>query len=220
MRLLAALAILLAVSACKQALEPPRAGLETMPRSPMLEMLPPTPDVDAYEPSCEPIAILPHLDRYDCHIRKALMHHAAGMISPENIKAQIEVESDGDMDAVSRAGALCAMQLLPGTFNDMLPGGDIKDPEDCVRAGVKYRAWGARFWLEHLRSEEERWGPLSELVYNAGPKGGLDAQGKCGGYTWADFGPCAPLETRNYIVRIEGLASGKPRAFWLHPGLR
>ena len=195
----------------ERVVEPP-ATLQKIGRAPGLE--PP------YEPPCEPIDIpnLRHLDRFDCAIREAVIRYAHGKIAPENIKAEIEVESGGDMRALSPAGALCAMQLLPGTFASMLPRGDIADLEDCVRAGVKYRKWCARFWLEGLRPEDDRWGPLSELCYNAGPGGGLDAQGRCGGYTSGDILPCAPRETRNYVVRIAGLEAGKPRYFWIAGG--
>lgn len=171
--------------------------------------------LESHEPGCERIGILAPLDRYDCLIRKALDLERAGPITPENIKAEIEVESSGRMDAVSPAGALCAMQLLLDTFRSMLPRGDITDPWDCIRAGVKYRAWCARFWHKGLRPEDDRWGPLSELCYNAGPGGGLNAQARCGGYTSEDILPCAPLESRNYVVRIRGLEEGKPRGWWL-----
>ena len=195
-----------------QSVEPPPPTFQKMGRAEGLE--------PSYEPPCEPIDMvhLRHLDRYDCAIRDSIRQYAHGKIAPENIKAEIEVESGGDMQALSPAGAFCAMQLLPGTFASMLPRGDIANLEDCVRAGVKYRKWCARFWLKGLRPEEDRWGPLSEMCYNAGPGGGLDAQGRCGGYTSDDILPCAPRETRNYVVRIDGLEAGKPRYFWLAGG--
>ena len=195
-----------------QKMDPPAAGLQKMAAAPSR--------LQKHDPGCAAIDVLPHLDRYDCHIRKALRHHAQGVIAPANIKAQIEVESDGRMDIVSPAGAVCAMQLLPSTFDSMLPGGDIHAPADCVRAGVKYRVWCARFWHKGLRSEDERYGPLSLGCYNAGPGGMLSGQRRCGGYDFADFAPCLPVETRNYPVRIAGLEAGKPRAFWRHPGER
>jgi SLT domain-containing protein len=38
----------------------------------------------------------------------------------------------------SNAGAVGGMQILPGTFNEMLPGGNINDPYDNSRAGLRY----------------------------------------------------------------------------------
>lgn len=195
--------------------QPRTVLLEQHSRSEHLESHPRSEHLHDHEPVCEPIDVLPELARYDCLIRKALQLENAGPITPENIKAEIEVESSGRMDAVSSAGALCAMQLLPDTFRSMLPRGDITDPWDCIRAGVKYRGWCARFWHKGLRPEDDRWGPLSELCYNAGPGGGLNAQARCGGYTSDDILPCAPLESRNYVVRIRGLEEGRPRGWWL-----
>ena len=122
---------------------------------------------------------------------------------PAEIKRQIHQESSGRERAVSRADAHGLMQLKPGTFRQMLPRArDIYNPEDNIRAGVSYRQFGADFWHKGLRTEEERNGPLSLLVYNAGPGGGLRSQEFCGGYTWAVIGPCAPSETQHYVAVI------------------
>ena len=216
MRALVPLLALLVAGCLDKPLEPPRALLERyVGPTKLLDSVPVASDLLRHEPGCERVPILPALDRYDCDIREALdvVGHAA--IAPENIKAQIMAESSGRDDAVSPAGAVCAMQLKPSTFYSMLPRGDIEDVEDCIRAGVKYRVWCAKFWHAGKRSEDERFGPLSLGCYNAGPKGMLDAQGECGGYWWAEFGPCAPRETQDYVVRVEGMAEGKPWGFWL-----
>ena len=203
---------------CDQPLEPALSKLERYepPASKLQSYAPPPSKLAAYAPGCEPIDMpnLPHLEPYHCAVRDAVTRYAHGKIAPENILAEIEVESDGRMDAVSSAGARCAMQLLPSTFASMLPRGDIEDVGDCIRAGVKYRAWCARWWTAGLRPEEERWGPLSEACYNAGPGNMLAAQGRCGGYLFSDFRECAPTETQNYVVRIAGLEAGKPRGWW------
>jgi len=193
---------------------PPLALLEQHEPPDALERMDRAEDLDSHEPECPGIGILPDLDRYDCMIHEAIIHEGH-RITPENVKAQIFAESSGREDAVSPAGAIGPIQILPSTFRSMLPRGDIHDPEDNIRAGVKYRVWCALFWKRGLRSEEERFGPLSEGCFNAGPGGMLDAQGECGGYTWAEIGPCAPKETRDYVMRIEGMEQGRPAGFWL-----
>ena len=195
--------------------KPAKALLERYEPPGGLEKLSSSDHLDEHEPGCERIDILAPLDEYDCLIRKALTLEIGGPVTPKRIKAQVEVESSGRMGAVSPAGALCAMQLLPSTFYSMLPRGDITDPWDCIRAGVKYRSWCANFWHAGLRPEYDRWNPLTEMCYNSGPGGGLNAQAKCGGNLSEQILPCAPRETRNYVVRIDGLEHGLPRGFWL-----
>ena len=46
--------------------------------------------------------------------------------------------SSGKNAKTSNAGAVGGMQILPGTFNEMLPGGNINDPYDNSRAGLRY----------------------------------------------------------------------------------
>ena len=217
--LVLAAAVALPLSACAASVplppEPPEPLLERYQKPGGLDTLPRVADLESHEPPCETIPILPPLDRYDCMILEAVMHEGHG-IPPREIKAEIRAESGGRERVVSHAGAVGLMQLMPGTFRQMLPRGDIHDPEQNIRAGVKYRVWCAMFWHAGLRSEAERFGPLSLGCYNAGPGGMLDAQGVCGGYTWAEIGPCAPRETRDYVMRIEGMEAGKPWGFW-HP---
>lgn len=52
--------------------------------------------------------------------------------------AQVETESRGDPQAVSPAGAQGLLQLMPGTWRDLGPGGDPFDPEENVRRGLTY----------------------------------------------------------------------------------
>jgi hypothetical protein len=46
--------------------------------------------------------------------------------------------SGGKNTKTSNAGAVGGMQILPGTFNEVLPGGNINDPYDNSRAGLRY----------------------------------------------------------------------------------
>jgi SLT domain-containing protein len=44
----------------------------------------------------------------------------------------------GKNTKTSNAGAVGGMQILPGTFQEVLPGGDINNPYDNARAGLRY----------------------------------------------------------------------------------
>ena len=50
----------------------------------------------------------------------------------------MQESSSGQNTKTSNAGAVGGMQILPGTFNEVLPGGNINDPYDNSRAGLRY----------------------------------------------------------------------------------
>ena len=102
------------------------------------------------------------------------------------LRAVVAVESNFKSDAVSRAGAMGLMQLMPGTAKDM----GVKnafDPEDNVNGGARYLA----FLLKHFKDRE-----LAVAAYNAGP-GRVGRAGKI---------PDIP-ETQAYVVNVLGLAA-------------
>lgn len=79
------------------------------------------------------------------------------------ITAVLRAESAGDARAVSSAGAMGLMQLMPGTWSDLRQrlalGADPFDPRDNILAGAGY-----------LRELFDRYGPTGFLAaYNAGP---------------------------------------------------
>ena len=104
------------------------------------------------------------------------------------IEAVIEAESGGRPRAVSSAGAMGLMQLMPGTWAQLRGrlalGADPFDPADNILAGAAY--------LKDLR---DRYGAIGALAaYNAGP----------GRYEASLAGRPLPLETRRYVDRITG----------------
>lgn len=125
----------------------------------------------------------------------------------ELIEAVIAAESGGQARAVSPAGAMGLMQLMPGTWAELRAGlglgTDPFDPADNILAGAAY-----------LRQLRDRYGAPGFLAaYNAGP----------GRYEASLAGRPLPLETRRYVARITsdragvGLVSSDWRAVGLFP---
>lgn len=59
-------------------------------------------------------------------------------IDPRFVIAIIETESNFDVEAVSSAGARGLMQILPSTFREISDAKLMFDPEENVRAGIRY----------------------------------------------------------------------------------
>ncbi len=141
----------------------------------------------------------------------AMAHQAAVLraaerfdLEPRLIEAVIQVESGGDRRAVSPAGAMGLMQLMPGTWSDLRSqlglGDDPFDPEDNVLAGTAYLRW--------LLDRYGREGFLS--AYNAGP----------GRYKQSLSGRPLPPETVAYVAKLRDRFAGAPgSADWRAAGL-
>lgn len=117
-------------------------------------------------------------DAFDSIIRRA---STAYNIPFEFIKAVIRVESAFDPHAVSHAGAMGLMQLMPGTA-EYLNCGDAFDPDENIMAGTQY-----------LRLLTDRYNGDINLVlsaYNAGP-------GAVGQYDGIPY-----EATRRYVERV------------------
>lgn len=103
------------------------------------------------------------------------------------IYAVMRTESAGRIGAVSSAGAMGLMQLMPGTWARQRTrfglGADPFEPRDNIMAGTSY-----------LRELYDRYGASGFLAaYNAGP----------GRYEqWRDRGRPLPAETRAYVAKI------------------
>ena len=114
---------------------------------------------------------------------------------PEHwIGAVLRVESAGDVRAVSSAGALGLMQVMPGTWASLRIrhglGRDPYDPRDNILAGTAY-----------LREMWDRYGNVAAMLaaYNAGP-GRYDEH--------LTTGRVLPAETRAYIATLAPLLGG------------
>ncbi|RWR19601.1 lytic transglycosylase domain-containing protein [Sinirhodobacter populi] len=114
---------------------------------------------------------------------------------PEHwIRAVLRVESAGDVRAVSVAGAMGLMQVMPETWASLRIrhglGTDPYDPRDNILAGAAY-----------LREMIDRYGNVAGMLaaYNAGP-GRYDE--------YLATGRMLPAETRSYVATLAPILSG------------
>ena len=134
----------------------------------------------------------------------AEVHQASKRVGlPEPlIRAVLRAESGGDPQAVSRAGAMGLMQLMPATWTDLRRelglGADPFQPADNLLAGATY-----------LRRLYDRYGlPGALAAYNAGP-------GRFEAYL---NGRPLPPETRRYVAGLAiATSSVAPPAGRLQP---
>ena len=108
------------------------------------------------------------------------------------IRAVMRVESAGDVRAISSAGAMGLMQIMPATWADLRIrhqlGGNPYDPRDNILAGAAY-----------LREMHDRYGSPGFLAaYNAGP----------GRYEESLAGRPLPAETRAYVATLAPIVGG------------
>lgn len=117
------------------------------------------------------------------------------------VRAVLQAESAGDPHAVSGAGAMGLMQLMPGTWKEVRRtlnlGADPFDPHDNIVAGAAYLRW-----------LHDRYGDAGFLAaYNAGP-GRYDDH--------LATGRPLPGETVSYVAHVRALLEN-PRAFVVGP---
>ncbi|HVB39040.1 MAG TPA: lytic transglycosylase domain-containing protein [Vicinamibacterales bacterium] len=125
--------------------------------------------------------------RYDGLIAR---HARQQRLSPDLVRAVIQVESGFDPNAQSPKGALGLMQLMPATAAEFGARNPF-DPAQNVRAGTAY----LRELLDRYDGNER----LALAAYNAGP-GTVDRYGR-------DIPPYA--ETRRYVRQVRS-AAGTP----------
>jgi len=124
-------------------------------------------------------------DPYAAHIAEASRRFGVPVAW---IMAVMRAESAGDVQAISRKGAMGLMQLMPDTWADLRVrhglGRDPFDPRDNILAGAAY-----------LREMFDRYGNIAAMLaaYNAGP-GRYDE--------YLSTGRPLPAETRNYVAAI------------------
>ncbi|WP_379064200.1 lytic transglycosylase domain-containing protein [Mesorhizobium sp. UC22_110] len=142
-----------------------------------------------------PIARPSPRDPYAAHITEAAQRFAI----PERwIRAVLRAESAGDVRAISSAGALGLMQVMPDTWAALRVryrlGRAPYDPHDNIMAGAAY-----------LREMWDRYGDVGAMLaaYNAGP-GRYDDH--------RSTGRALPAETRAYVAALVPVLGGAAAA--------
>lgn len=138
-------------------------------------------------PVARPVAADPHAD----HIAEASQRFGI----PERwIRSVLRAESAGDVRAVSSAGAMGLMQVMPDTWAGLRVryqlGRDPYQPRDNILAGTAY-----------MREMWDRYGNIPAMLaaYNAGP-GRYDEH--------RSTGRPLPAETRAYVATLAPILSG------------
>lgn len=132
-------------------------------------------------------------DPYAAHIAESAQRFG---IPEDWIRAVLSAESAGDQHAVSSAGAMGLMQVMPDTWEELRVryrlGRDPWQPRDNILAGTAY-----------LREMWNRYGNVGAMLaaYNAGP-GRYDE--------YLATGRPLPAETRAYVAALAPLLGGKP----------
>jgi hypothetical protein len=132
-----------------------------------------------------PVAHTVATDSHDGHIAEASQRFGV----PEHwIRAVLRAESAGDLRAISSAGAMGLMQIMPDTWADLRTryrlGRDPYQPRDNILAGTAY-----------LREMWDHYGNVAAMLaaYNAGP-GRYDEH--------RATGRPLPAETRTYVAAL------------------
>lgn len=133
------------------------------------------------------------VDPYAVHIAEAAQRFGI----PERwIRVVLRAESAGDARAISPAGAMGLMQVMPDTWATLRIryrlGRDPHDPRDNIMAGAAY-----------LREMWDRYGNVAAMLaaYNAGP-GRYDDH--------RSTGRALPTETRAYVAALAPVLGDAP----------
>ncbi len=104
------------------------------------------------------------------------------------IWAVMRAESNGDPAAVSRAGAMGLMQIMPGTWSQLTARYGLGDNPWDVRANIHAGVAYLREMVDRYRDL-----PTALAAYNAGP-GRID--------DWRQRGRPLPTETTAYVAKL------------------
>ncbi|MDA1356845.1 MAG: lytic transglycosylase domain-containing protein [Proteobacteria bacterium] len=185
-----------------------KALAATEPPAPPEEI---TADVGPAEPVMTPTELLAEAQIAEERRERAAVADETGRwhASDEFINAVIAAESGGDPNAVSEAGAVGLLQILPSTARD--PGFGViglEGTDDEVVAQLKNPEINRRLGSEYLSAMLHRYhgdADLALVAYNAGPaRADRVAKDERPLDRFVELNPKAALETLPYIKRVLG----------------
>lgn len=127
-----------------------------------------------------------YVNSYDALIEK---HATIYQVSPQLVRAVMQVESGFNPRAVSAKGAMGLMQLMPSTAIEMGVRNPF-DPDENIRGGVAY----LRRLLNRYANDEE----VALAAYNAGPEAVDRYHARVPPYP----------ETRRYVAEVGNRSTG------------
>jgi soluble lytic murein transglycosylase-like protein len=160
-----------------------------------------------------PVDSARYTSEYDGHFQKYAKRYFGPHFDWRWFKAQAITESNLDPRALSSAGAMGLMQVLPSTFAEIQRANphfrDIHEPRWNIAAGIWYDRYLYRqdVWKD---LDDENQLLLAFAGYNAGLGGALRAFRRTPrpADSWQRVAPQAPLETQGYVTRIVRIKTG------------
>ena len=147
-------------------------------------------------------------DEYDRHFRKYSKRYFGPLFDWHWFKAQAIAESGLNANAVSSAGAIGLMQIMPATFKEITDANphfaEVDKPRWNIAAGIYY---DRLLYTKFPKAPEQDRLYFALASYNAGYGRVLNASRKLkpNAPLWPQVKPHLPRETRGYVERIRRL---------------
>lgn len=153
----------------------------------------------------------PKWSKYDQHFKTYTQKFFGDAIDWRLFKAQAIIESRLKIDSKSHVGARGVMQIMPRTYkeiqnkNSFFKGKSINNAEWNIAAGIYYNSYLFKRWDQKLTPKKRI--KLMLASYNAGFSRTVKSFNKVGkpADKWSAVNPLLPEQTRDYVLRIDGL---------------
>ena len=158
------------------------------------------------EPPCSAPGVS---NQYDALYREGVRQYYPTTFQNEDewcwLKAQALTESGQNPDAVSPAGAISILQVMPDTAQEIYEkvdiSGELTDPHTNIELGAFYMGDRLSVFYE---GDEDCIREKAQAAYNGGTSRVVNAQVEAGGGECVEeFAEHLPEETREYPVKIE-----------------